>query len=57
MSKSIGNVIEPRQAIVGIPNKLPQCGLDTLRFWIAHEYYKPNSNRFKYIRKIFETYF
>lgn len=41
MSKSIGNVIEPMQAIKGIPNKLPQCGLDVLRFWIAHEYYKP----------------
>ena len=41
MSKSIGNVIEPRQAIQGIPGKLPSCGLDVLRFWIAHEYYKP----------------
>lgn len=26
MSKSIGNVIEPRQAINGIQNKLPECG-------------------------------
>ena len=42
MSKSIGNVIEPRQAIHGIPGKLPACGLDVLRFWIAHEYYKPH---------------
>ena len=41
MSKSIGNVIEPRQAIKGVPNKLPQCGLDVLRFWIAQEYHKP----------------
>lgn len=40
MSKSVGNVIEPRQAIRGVPNKLPECGLDTLRFWICHEYYK-----------------
>lgn len=42
MSKSVGNVIEPRQAIRGIQNKLPECGLDTLRFWVAHEYYKPH---------------
>lgn len=41
MSKSIGNVIEPLQAIKGISNKLPQAGLDTLRFWIAHEHHKP----------------
>jgi len=41
MSKSVGNVIEPAQAIKGIKGKLPQSGLDTLRFWIAHEYYKP----------------
>jgi isoleucyl-tRNA synthetase len=41
MSKSLGNVIEPKQAIEGVPNKLPQCGLDVLRFWICHEYYKP----------------
>jgi isoleucyl-tRNA synthetase len=59
MSKSIGNVIEPRQAIVGIPNKLPQCGLDTLRFWIAHEYYKPQiqigSNILeKFLKRTFE---
>ena len=42
MSKSVGNVIEPRQAIRGVQNKLPECGLDTLRFWVAHEYYKPH---------------
>ena len=41
MSKSIGNVIEPLQAIMGGgKNKLPQSGLDTLRFWVAHEYHK-----------------
>jgi isoleucyl-tRNA synthetase len=40
MSKSVGNVIEPIQAIEGVRNKLPQSGLDVLRFWIAHEYYK-----------------
>ncbi len=40
MSKSIGNVINPRQAIYGVQNKLPECGLDTLRFWISHEYHK-----------------
>jgi isoleucyl-tRNA synthetase len=59
MSKSIGNVIEPRQAINGIPNKLPQCGLDVLRFWIAHEYYKPQiqigSNILeKFLKRTFE---
>ncbi len=42
MSKSVGNVIEPVQAIEGGKSKLPQSGLDTLRFWVAHEYYKPN---------------
>ena len=42
MSKSIGNVIEPSQAIHGVKNKLPQAGLDALRFWVAHEYYKQN---------------
>ncbi len=43
MSKSVGNVIEPLQAILGGgKNKLPQSGLDTLRFWIAHEYHKVN---------------
>lgn len=41
MSKSVGNVIEPLQAVKGVPNKLPQAGLDTLRFWIAHEHHKP----------------
>jgi len=40
MSKSVGNVIEPRQAIHGVQNKLPECGLDTLRFWICQEYHK-----------------
>jgi isoleucyl-tRNA synthetase len=40
MSKSLGNVIEPEQAIRGGTNRMPQAGLDTLRFWIAHEYYK-----------------
>jgi len=59
MSKSIGNVIEPRQAIRGIPNKLPQCGLDVLRFWIAHEYYKPqiqigSSILEKFLKRTFE---
>ena len=43
MSKSVGNVIEPAQAITGnAKHKLPQSGLDTLRFWVAHEYYKPH---------------
>lgn len=42
MSKSVGNVIEPIHAITGNAKlKLPQAGLDTLRFWIAHEYHKP----------------
>ena len=41
MSKSVGNVLEPIQAITGnVKHKLPQSGLDTLRFWVAHEYYK-----------------
>lgn len=59
MSKSLGNVIEPQQAIRGVANKLPQCGLDTLRFWIAHEYYKPQiqigpSILDKFIKRSFE---
>ena len=41
MSKSIGNVIEPMQAIKGHPKKdIPQCGLDVLRFWTAIEFPK-----------------
>ena len=53
MSKSIGNVIEPTDAILGnSKNKLPQSGLDTLRFWIAHEYHKVNDyNEFSSILK------
>lgn len=59
MSKSIGNVIEPVQAIKGVQNKLPQSGLDTLRFWIAHEYYKPQIQigsqiLEKFIKRVFE---
>lgn len=45
MSKSLGNVIEPRQAIEGQPGggakKMPAAGLDTMRFWVAHEHHKP----------------
>ncbi len=59
MSKSVGNVIEPVQAIEGGKNKLPQSGLDTLRFWVAHEYYKPNIQigpaiLEKFIKRVFE---
>lgn len=59
MSKSLGNVVEPLQAIKGVPNKLPQAGLDTLRFWIAHEYYKPQIQIGgqiieKFIKRVFE---
>ncbi|CAF0914431.1 unnamed protein product [Brachionus calyciflorus] len=59
MSKSIGNVIEPLQAVKGVPNKLPHAGLDTLRFWIAHEYYKPQIQiggqiLEKFIKRVFE---
>ncbi len=60
MSKSVGNVIEPIQAIKGVQNKLPQAGLDTLRFWIAHEYYKPQIQigpqiLDKFIKRVFEV--
>lgn len=59
MSKSLGNVVEPLQAIKGVPNKLPQSGLDTLRFWIAHEYHKPQIQvggqiLEKFIKRVFE---
>lgn len=41
MSKSVGNVIEPRQALKGDPKKkIPQCGNDVLRFWTVHEAHK-----------------
>jgi isoleucyl-tRNA synthetase len=41
MSKSIGNVIEPAQVIQGHgKSKMPQAGLDTVRFWVAHEHHK-----------------
>lgn len=41
MSKSVGNVIDPIHAIEGQSSKkIPQAGLDTMRFWIAHEYHK-----------------
>jgi isoleucyl-tRNA synthetase len=59
MSKSIGNVIEPIQAIRGIQNKLPQAGIDVLRFWVTHEYYKPQIQIGpqiieKFIKRVFE---
>lgn len=59
MSKSIGNVVEPLQAVQGISNKLPQAGLDTLRFWIAHEHHKPQIQIGaqiieKFIKRVFE---
>ena len=41
MSKSLGNIIEPMQAIKGLPKKkIPQCGNDVLRFWLLNEYQK-----------------
>ena len=60
MSKSVGNIIEPTHAINGnSKNKLPQSGLDTLRFWVAHEYYKPQIQiggkiLEKFIKRVFE---
>lgn len=43
MSKSLGNVIEPRQVIEGSAKggRMPAAGLDTMRFWVAHEHHKP----------------
>lgn len=61
MSKSIGNVIEPRQVIDGSPaKKLPAAGLDTMRFWVAHEHHKPQiqigaSIVEKFLKRAFEV--
>ncbi|RNA15665.1 isoleucine--tRNA mitochondrial [Brachionus plicatilis] len=59
MSKSVGNVVEPLQAVKGSANKLPQAGLDALRFWIAHEHHKPQIQigaqiMEKFIKRTFE---
>jgi isoleucyl-tRNA synthetase len=59
MSKSVGNVIEPAQAIYGVKNKMPQSGLDALRFWVAHEYNKSNIQigpaiLDKFIKRVFD---
>lgn len=71
MSKSLGNVIEPRQVIEGGQQqasskasgggaaKLPAAGLDTMRFWVAHEHHKPQiqigpSVVDKFIKRAFE---
>ena len=55
MSKSLGNVIEPEQAIRGGANRMPHA----LRFWIAHEYYKPHiqigpQQMDKFVKRVFE---
>jgi isoleucyl-tRNA synthetase len=60
MSKSLGNTIKPHDAIHGnAKNKLPQCGNDVLRFWVAHEHHKPHIQAGpnvleKFLKRVFE---
>jgi isoleucyl-tRNA synthetase len=60
MSKSLGNTIEPHEAIRGsTKSKLPQCGNDVLRFWVAHDHQKPyiqvGANVLeKFLKRVFE---